>query len=134
MTEYHRPTGKKVSRGTGGKRKGKQSDKKKAHYGRSFASTRVSEKEEKRTFKGRGNTAKIKLKKAVYVNVITEKGKTSKKAKITAVLESHNPEFVRRNIITKGTIIQTELGKVKVTNRVGQDGIINGILVASKTA
>jgi len=39
---------------------------------------------------------------------------------------------VRRNIITKGAILQTDLGKVRVTNRPGQEGVINGILVEKK--
>lgn len=130
MGEYHRPTDKKVSRGTGGKRRGKQRDKKLAHYGREFTSTKVATEEIKKKVRGRGATHKIKLKKAVYVNVLGEKG--VKKAKIISVLESNNPEYVRRNIVTKGAILNTEIGKVKVTNRVGQDGIVNGILIRDK--
>ena len=40
-----------------------------------------------------------------------------------------NRFFARQNIITKGTILETEIGKVKVTNRPTQEGNINGILV-----
>lgn len=130
MGKYHKPTNKKVSRGTGGKRRGKQRDKKLAHFGREFTSTRVSEKELKKKVRGRGGTTKTKIKKATYVNVIGKKG--TKKAKVISVLESHNPEYVRRNIITRGAILNTELGKVKVTNRVGQDGVVNGILINDK--
>lgn len=130
MSQYHKPTDKKVSRGTGGKRRGKQRDKKLAHQGRDFTSTRVSEKGLKKKVRGRGNTTKMKLKKAQYINVKTGTG--TKKTKIVAVLESHNPEYVRRNIITKGAILNTEIGKVRVSNRVGQDGIVNGILVKDK--
>jgi small subunit ribosomal protein S8e len=35
----------------------------------------------------------------------------------------------RQNVITKGTIIETEAGKVKITNRPTQQGMINGILI-----
>jgi small subunit ribosomal protein S8e len=52
-----------------------------------------------------------------------------KKERIIRVIESHNPEFIRQNIITKGAIVETKIGKVKVTNRVGQDGIVNGVLM-----
>jgi small subunit ribosomal protein S8e len=45
------------------------------------------------------------------------------------VLESHNPEYVRMNIVTRGAVVETELGKARVTNRVGQDGIVNGVLI-----
>jgi small subunit ribosomal protein S8e len=48
---------------------------------------------------------------------------------IVKVLESHNPEYVRMNIITRGAVVETSLGKVKITNRVGQDGFVNGVLV-----
>jgi small subunit ribosomal protein S8e len=46
---------------------------------------------------------------------------------ITRVVESHNPEFVRMNIITRGAVLETEIGKVRVTNRVGQDGVVNAV-------
>ncbi|MFA5049658.1 MAG: 30S ribosomal protein S8e [Candidatus Micrarchaeia archaeon] len=130
MSQYHKPTEKKVSRGTGGKRRGKQKDKKKCHYGRESSFTRIAEKEERKKVCGRGNTEKIKLKKAQYVNV--SNGGVVKKTKILAVLESQIPDYVRRNIITRGAIVNTEMGKVRITNRVGQDGIINGTIVKDK--
>lgn len=132
MGNYHKPTDKKVSRGTGGRRRGKQRDKKLAHYGGEFTSTGVAEKEMKKNVRKRGGKTRTKLKKALVVNVLGEKG--TKKAKILGVLESHKPEYVRRNIITKGTVINTDIGKVRVTNRVGQDGIVNGVLIKSKEA
>ena len=70
----------------------------------------------------------MKLKKAVTISVVTKEG--IKKAKVLRVLESHNPEFVRTNIITKNAVVETDLGKVRVTNRVGQDGIVNGVLIS----
>jgi small subunit ribosomal protein S8e len=49
---------------------------------------------------------------------------------MTNVLETPSNRFLaRQNIITKGTIVETELGKVKITNRPTQEGIVNGILV-----
>jgi len=32
-------------------------------------------------------------------------------------------------ILTKGAIVETELGKVKITSRPGQDGVLNGVLI-----
>lgn len=124
MDQYHKPYNKKVGSGTGGRRK-KSRDKKLAHIGGVFSATKVSEKDERKKVRRRGGSSSVKLKKASFVNVVTKDG--MKKAKITKVTESHNPEFVRRNIITRGTVLETPLGKVKVTNRVGQDGIINGV-------
>ncbi|MCD6558125.1 MAG: 30S ribosomal protein S8e, partial [Candidatus Aenigmarchaeota archaeon] len=40
--------------------------------------------------------------------------------------------FVRRNIITKGAIIMTEDGRAVVTNRPGQEGVINAKLIEEK--
>jgi len=40
-----------------------------------------------------------------------------------------NPNLVRRNILTKGTVVETKLGKVKITSRPGQEGTVNGKLL-----
>ena len=40
-----------------------------------------------------------------------------------------NRNFVRRNIITKGALIETALGKARVTSRPGQEGLVNAVLV-----
>lgn len=124
--QYHEPSGKKVSAGTGG-RKRKFRDRKLAHIGGGFTATKVSEKEDRYLKRGRGGKPKVKARRAGFVNVLVE-GKT-RKAKILSVVESHNPQYARQNIITKGAILNTEVGKVRVTNRVGQDGVVNGILV-----
>ena len=62
------------------------------------------------------------------INVMS-KGK-SKKVKIKNVIETPSNKFLaRQNIITKGTIVETEVGKVRVTNRPSHEGVLNGILV-----
>ncbi len=127
MKQYHEPRKKRVSSGTGGKRE-KYRDKKLAHLGGEFTATKVSDKDLKVKRRKRGGKTALKLKKAVTVNVVTKEG--TKKAKVVRVIESHNPEYVRMHIITKGAVLETDLGKVKVTNRVGQDGIVNGILIS----
>ncbi|MFC1728661.1 30S ribosomal protein S8e [Nanoarchaeota archaeon] len=79
---------------------------------------------------GRGSTKKSRLLSADTVNLFDPKSKKYQKAKIEAVADSAaNKHYVRRNIITKGTIIQTDKGKAKVTSRPGQDGVVNAILV-----
>ena len=68
---------------------------------------------------------------------IVKKGEEKRKTKnknpkveIKNVLETPSNRFLaRQNIITKGTILETELGKVKVTNRPSQEGVVNGILI-----
>jgi len=44
-----------------------------------------------------------------------------------------NPNFVTRNIITRGATIQTDLGLARVTSRPGQDGVVNAVLVETPT-
>ena len=52
------------------------------------------------------------------------------KAKIITVKDSPaNRHFIRRNILTKGTIIETDKGLAKITNRPGQEGTVNAILI-----
>ncbi len=127
MEQYHRSHEKKVGSGTGGRRR-KFKDKKIAHVGGVFAATKVADKDSKVKVRGRGGSYGIKLKKSSRVNVVLKDGKMQVVG-IKRVVESHNPEFVRMNIITKGAVLETELGKVRVTNRVGQDGVVNGVAV-----
>ena len=76
-----------------------------------------------------GGKTKTFFFKSKSINVI-QKGKM-KKLEIKNVLETPSNKFLaRQNIITKGTIVETELGRVKVTNRPGQEGMLNGVLVA----
>ncbi|MEW6063380.1 MAG: 30S ribosomal protein S8e [Nanoarchaeota archaeon] len=63
-------------------------------------------------------------------NVYDPKSKKYKKAKILTIVENPaNQHYVRRNIMTKGTVIETELGKAKITSRPGQEGTINAVLI-----
>ncbi|MGC8676460.1 MAG: 30S ribosomal protein S8e [Candidatus Micrarchaeia archaeon] len=103
-------------------------DKKRYEFGGYFAATRASEKTVLVHERGRGGLLKNKLKHVDVANVLTKNG--YKKAKITGVLESKdNRNFARLAIITKGSVIQTELGKAIVTNRPGREGCVNAKLV-----
>lgn len=77
----------------------------------------------------RGGKIKVVLLKSDYVNLVYEPGKI-KKAKIIDVLETPSNKFLARSkVLVKGAIIQTDLGKARITNRPGQEGVINAILV-----
>ncbi|NJE25836.1 30S ribosomal protein S8e [Thermococcus sp. MV5] len=108
--------------------------KRKRELGREPAFTRVVEdKEERKIIRTYGGNRKVRLVKALYANVF-ENGK-GKKVKIISVVENPaNRQYVRRNIITKGAIIQTEIGKALVTSRPGQEGIVNAILIKEESA
>ena len=78
----------------------------------------------------RGGNQKIKAYIADIVNVSDQStGKTQKVAIKEVISNPASVEYTRRKIITKGAILSTELGKVRVTSRPGQDGIVNGILI-----
>jgi small subunit ribosomal protein S8e len=63
--------------------------------------------------------------------VVNPKNNQMEVAEIMGVIENHaNDHFVRRNIITKGAVVETNLGQVKITSRPGQDGMVNGVLIA----
>jgi small subunit ribosomal protein S8e len=47
----------------------------------------------------------------------------------TEVENPANKNYIRRNILTRGAVVMTELGKAKITSRPGQDGEVNAILV-----
>ena len=85
--------------------------------------------EDKRKHKRvRGGKLKTFLLRAKMIN-IQMKGK-SKKAEIKNVLETPSNRFLaRQNIITKGTIVETDMGRVKITSRPTQAGVLNGVLV-----
>ncbi|MEM3399243.1 MAG: 30S ribosomal protein S8e [Candidatus Micrarchaeia archaeon] len=126
MEEFHGRSGRKSS-GTGGRIK-KHRDKRLFEIGGVFTATKVGDSDARFVSRTRGGGTKVRLRQASFVNVVTKDG--IKRAKIRTVLETpDNRHYARQNIITKGTILDTEFGKVRVTNRVGQDGVINGVLV-----
>ena len=94
----------------------------------------LTELKDKKTRKhrGRGGFEKNKLVSGNMINVVG-KGNKVKRVKIIDVKENKaNPHYIRRRIITKGTILETEAGDVRVTSRPSQDGVLNGVLVEKK--
>lgn len=91
--------------------------------------TRIGERKIKNE-RSMGGGLKHRLLREDYANVLDRKTKKYAKARIKTVIENPaNRHYVRRNIMTKGTIIETELGKAVITNRPGQEGVINAVLV-----
>ncbi len=79
----------------------------------------------------RGGDLKDSLRAAEFVNIRDNASGTTKKVKITKVLRNPaNRDYERRGVITRGALIDTELGNAKVTSRPAQDGVINAILLA----
>ncbi len=129
MVQYHKFS-KSKSSGSGGHRR-EAANKRKAHWGGFFARAKTGEKDEVHPFRVRGGRAKASVRHAQHANVATA-GKVQK-VKIVTVKESpDNRHFARENLLTLGAIIETELGKAKVTSRPGQDGTVNAVLLQSK--
>lgn len=77
-----------------------------------------------------GGNKKRKILQAETVNFTDFGGKTKGNVKIISVLKNPaNKEYDRRKIITKGTIVETEMGPAKITSRPGQHGQLNAIQV-----
>lgn len=88
-------------------------------------------KEKRKKLRVRGGNMKIVLLSTDIVNIIDNK--KAKKVKIKNVLETPSNRFLaRQNILTKGAIIQTELGRAKITNRPSQEGSVQAILIEEK--
>ena len=79
----------------------------------------------------KGDNRKTRAKTIDVAYVIDPKDNKTTKTEIISVSENKaNIHYVRRNIINKGSIIDTKLGKAKVTSRPGQCGTINAILLS----
>ncbi|MFP4119050.1 MAG: 30S ribosomal protein S8e [Candidatus Woesearchaeota archaeon] len=100
-----------------------------ARMGRLPVFTRIGPQKRK-TVRTIGGNSKAKLLSVEKVNLLDPKTKKHSIAKVTNVLENPaNRHYVRRKILTKGSIIETENGKARVTSRPGQSGSVNAILV-----
>lgn len=102
----------------------------KRNRGRDFLPTHIG-KRRIESIKTKGGGEKIAALAADTANVIAN-GKAQKAKIITVTANPADSQFVRRNIMTKGAVIQTELGKARVTSRPGQDGVINAVLIEEK--
>ena len=110
---------------SGGKYKQQGRKKKLYETGKQPALTGLDKKRFKYV-RAMGNNRKVRL-----LAADTAKAKKYEQVKIKKVVE--NPadrHFVRRNIMTKGTVIETEKGKAKITSRPGQDGTVNAVLIS----
>ena len=120
--------GKSRKKPTGGKLKASRS-KKRFELGREPTLTRIGP-DARKVLRTLGGNSKAVLMRAEVANVYVPAEKATKKVKIQTVKENPaNPHYVQRNIMNKGTVIQTELGEARVTSRPGQDGVVNAVLL-----
>lgn len=81
----------------------------------------------------RGGGQKFGLLAIDVANVTDPRTGQTKRGKILSVVENPaDPHFVRRNVLTRGAVIETELGRARVTSRPGQVGVINAVLIEAR--
>jgi small subunit ribosomal protein S8e len=128
MTKWHLRSNRKS---TGGVLK-KNSKKKKFQGGSEFLETKIAERKTKIS-RSLGGGSKIKLLSVSKANIMNPKTGKCQMAKIETVTQNPaNPHYSRRNIITKGAIIRTDIGMARVTSRPGQHGVLNAVLIEEK--
>jgi small subunit ribosomal protein S8e len=85
-----------------------------------------------KTYRVRGGNRKLRILTTQTINVFDPATKKMQRTRVVTVRENPaNPNYVQRNIITKGAILETEIGLVRVRSRPGQDGVLNGVRVAA---
>lgn len=84
----------------------------------------------KKSVRGMGGSKKSVILSTDFVSVTDPKTHKSKKVKIKTVVETPSNNFLaRQNILVKSAVIDTELGKARITNRPSQDGCVQAVLV-----
>jgi len=121
--------GRSYSKRTGGHRKlGRK--KRKHEIGDAPTETRIGEKKFK-TVLTRGGEEKTRILRTDEVNLID--GAETDRVEIENVVQNGaNPNYARRDIITKGAIIETPQGRGRVVSRPGQDGVVNAVVVETE--
>ncbi len=115
--------GRKIS---GGKYHKKKKEKKYEKKGK-VRVVKLAEKKVK-TIKTTGGHKKLVSLSQNTMNII--QNRKGKKVKMKTVLETPANRFLaRQNVLIRGAIVETELGKARITNRPSQEGIVQGILI-----
>ncbi|MEM2109352.1 MAG: 30S ribosomal protein S8e [Candidatus Odinarchaeota archaeon] len=106
--------------------------KRRYEMGRTPASTTLGAEPLRKMIRVRGGSEKVKLIKDIYVNVTDPQTKKTFKLKILDVVSNNaSLDLHRKRIITRGAIVKTEKGNVRITSRPGQHGTLNGVIVAA---
>ncbi|MCD6325213.1 30S ribosomal protein S8e [Candidatus Bathyarchaeota archaeon] len=127
MSPWHSDLHKRKA--TGGK---KRAYRKKRRFERgSFPTETVVDEPRVKLDRRRGGNIKVRLISTRWVNVSDPETGETKKVEILRVIRNPaNVDYDRRNVITRGTILETPLGRVRVTSRPGQSGVLNALLIS----
>jgi len=84
----------------------------------------------RKIYRKTGGNNLVRVLSADKVSVNDPKTGKTKVATMKTVVESPaDPNYVRRNILTKSAVVDTDMGQVRITSRPGQDGVINGVIL-----
>ena len=98
---------------------------KKYDLGNEFSSPKLGDKKV-RAKEARGGNTKQVIRKDNTANLSVD-GEV-KSVEIESVLENPaNDNYVRRSLLTKGTVVRTSEGKARITSRPGQNGVVNAV-------
>jgi len=90
----------------------------------------ISDETKRKIYRKRSGSSTVRILSADLINVNDSKSGTTKQATMSRVVENGaDPNYVRRNILTKGAVVETDAGRVRITSRPGMDGVICGVLV-----
>jgi small subunit ribosomal protein S8e len=84
----------------------------------------------RKVYRKRSGIQTVRVMSDNVINVNDVKKGTTVRANMLTVLDSPaDANYVRRNILTKGAVVETDKGMVRITSRPGKDGVLNGVLV-----
>jgi len=122
--------GDQVKRKSSGGKKKAYRGKRAYERGRYPVETGWAAEEARKVVLGKGGIQKVKIAKSRYANVARPgSGKVVRTEILEIIRNPANMDYNRRRILTRGTIVRTELGNARVISRPGQDGVVNAILV-----
>ena len=118
-------------------------------YGRKISGGKYHKFRKKKKYSLRGDERKVKLREtarklvrkrgggkikillsADFVNLTDPTTKKTQKVKIKNVLETPANKFLaRQNVLVKGALVETDLGKARITNRPSRDGSVQAVLI-----
>ena len=89
----------------------------------------VGEVDARKNYRKRSGSQTVRTLSVNQVNVNMKGGKTVRATVKNVVGNDADPHYIRRNIVTKGAVLDTDQGLVKVTSRPGMHGVVSGVLV-----
>ena len=90
----------------------------------------VGDRDQRKNYRKTAGSQTVRLLSAHEINVNDSKEGKTVRATINNVIENDaDPNYIRRNIVTKGAVVDTDIGRVRVTSRPGMHGVVSGVLL-----